>query len=329
VVTHGHSDHASRGHASCLCSRTCGPILRTRLGAELPLETLEFGERRRVGDVVLSLHPAGHVLGSAQVRVEHAGDVWVVSGDYKVQHDATAEAFEPVPCRTFITESTFGLPIFRWPDPALVMGQINEWWRANAEAGVASVISAYSLGKAQRVLAGLDVEIGPVLVHSAVAAMLGAYAEAGVTLPAVETLSVQSARRHKGRAMVIAPPAAENGPWLRALGTVSDASASGWMLVRGNRRRQSVDRGFVLSDHADWPGLLWAIEQTGAERVGVTHGSSAALCRWLNEQGREAFVVPTRFRGEGEEEPASEEPARGALLAHAAADQPAQKDAAG
>jgi putative mRNA 3-end processing factor len=304
VITHGHTDHAHWGCAHYLCSPACAPVLRTRLGADISVQTAAYGAVTDVGGVRVSLHPAGHVLGSAQVRLEHAGQVWVVSGDYKLQRDPTADPFEPVPCDTFITESTFGLPIFRWDDPARVADEINRWWAGNIEAGKTSVIYAYALGKAQRVLRMLDASLGPILLHGAVAKMMSAYAEAGVALPRTEPANVDEARRYKGRAMVIAPPSAQNTPWLRKFAPMSTATASGWMRIRGTRRWLSNDRGFVLSDHADWPGLLEAINATGARRVGVTHGYTEALSRWLRERGTDAFIVPTRFKGEAAEDDA-------------------------
>ena len=158
IVTHAHADHARRGHAAYLASASGAGVLRARLG-DIALQTLGWGERLAVGDAVVSLHPAGHVLGSAQVRMEYKGEVWVASGDYKVEPDATCAAFEPVRCDTFITESTFGLPIYRWQPQAEVYAEINDWWRANAEEGRASVLYCYSFGKAQRILSGLR-EIG-------------------------------------------------------------------------------------------------------------------------------------------------------------------------
>ncbi len=320
IVTHAHSDHAAPGCGAYVVSPTCLPLLRARLGARINARGLEWGKRERFGDVVVSLHPAGHVLGSAQVRIERvtgaaAGDeggVWVVSGDYFCRADGGAdhsvrpgaEPFEAVRCDTFLTESTFGLPIYRWPRDEEVCAAMNRWWRANASRGVTSVVYAYSLGKAQRVMLGLETQIGPLAAHGSVLAMNAAYAAAGVALPRCVAITKETLGEIKGRGLVVAPPSAGgNNAWLRKLagpGGVEEAMASGWMRVRGKRRCRSVATGFVLSDHADWPGLLWAIAATGASRVGVTHGSSAALARWLRERGTGAFVVPTRFKGEGE-----------------------------
>jgi putative mRNA 3-end processing factor len=269
------------------------------LGAEALIEGLPYGEPRHIGPVTVSLHPSGHLLGSAQVRLELAGEVWVVSGDYKIEPERTCAPFEPVRCDVFITESTFGLPIYRWSPQSEVMGEINAWWRANQERGLTSIIAAYSLGKTQRLLAGVDPSIGPILVHGSATKLNEAYAAEGVELPACHYAGESAAAEHKGRALVIAPPSALGGPWIRKFGATSTAMASGWMALRGTRRRQALDRGFVLSDHADWPGLLSAIEATGAKRIGVTHGYVDPMTRFLREKGYDAWVVPTRYAGEG------------------------------
>jgi putative mRNA 3-end processing factor len=298
VITHAHSDHARPGSQSYLSSIAGAPILRARLGNDIRINTLEYGKSIRMDDVTVSLHPAGHVLGSAQVRVEHAGEVWVASGDYKTTIDRTCAPFEAVRCHTFITESTFGLPIYRWTPQAEIFHAINSWWRANQEAGRASVLFAYSLGKAQRLIAGVDSGIGPIFCHGAVQNLNQVYRESGIPLP--ETL--HSGSVDKGydwtRALIVAPPSCQGTIWMRKFGPVSSAYASGWMRLRGTRRRQSLDRGFVLSDHADWPGLLDAIDATGAEQVLVTHGYRAQLVRWLSEHGRNAGALETKYEGE-------------------------------
>jgi putative mRNA 3-end processing factor len=233
------------------------------------------------------------------VRVEHRGEIWVVSGDYKIERDATCEPFEVVPCHTFITESTFGLPIYRWRPQLQVLAEINQWWRQNQAQGRTSILFAYALGKAQRLLAGVDETIGPILAHGAVQRFVHAYRRAGIEQPQTLYADTQAARQYRSEALVIAPPsAAGSDGWLRKFGSVSLAFASGWMQIRGARRRRAIDRGFVLSDHADWDGLLSIIQATGAERIGVTHGYTSTLVRYLSEQGLDAFVMPTRFEGE-------------------------------
>jgi putative mRNA 3-end processing factor len=300
LITHAHSDHARFGAEHYLAAEGSLAILRARLGDDSRIETLRYGEAVTINGVRVSFHSAGHVLGSAQIRLEAGGEVCVVSGDYKLAFDPTCDPFEPVKCHRFITESTFGLPIYRWEEPATLMSEINAWWQSNASVGRASLLYAYALGKAQRILSGIDTSIGPVYAHGAVTRMNDAYRAAGVCLP--DTRDVAGAAKGFGRALVLAPPLAMNTPWTRRFGDASRAFASGWMTMRGMKRRRSIDRGFALSDHADWPGLLQAIEATGAEEVWVTHGYANEISRYLCERGVNAQEVATRFTGEQLEE---------------------------
>jgi len=298
VITHAHSDHARPGSGAYVGAAPGLAVLRARLGEQAVIEPLAYGEAVVRNGVKVSLHPAGHVLGSAQVRIESRGEVWVVSGDYKLDPDPTCAPFEALRCATFVTESTFGLPIFRWSEPARVFDAMNAWWRANAEAGRASVLFAYAFGKAQRILASIDASTGPILVHGAVGSLDRAYAEAGVALPATQVAIELEKGFDVSRALVLAPPSAQATPWLKRFGDYSDAYASGWMAIRGQRRRLAIDQGFVLSDHADWSALNRAIESTGAARVYVTHGYTLPLVQWLRERGLEAAVLETRYEGE-------------------------------
>jgi putative mRNA 3-end processing factor len=313
VLTHAHADHARRGHGHYLAAAPSEGVLRSRLG-DITLQPLAYGEAVDHFGVRISLHPAGHVLGSAQVRLEHGGQVWVASGDFYVagaaddarEHNATCTPFEPVRCHCFITESTFGLPIYRWQPQREVFDHIDRWWRANADAGRASLLMAYSFGKAQRILTGVDPGIGPLIVHGAVEPLNRAYREQGVALPATQFVTDIADKASLKRALVIAPPSVQGSPWLKRFGDYSDAFASGWMQLRGARRRRSVDRGFVLSDHADWPGLQRAITATGAQRVIVTHGYEAVMVRWLAEQGLQAGAFATEYGDQDDEaEPAA------------------------
>ena len=300
VITHAHSDHARPGSKRFLTAHSGEGLLRARLGDDAAIETYPYGQAVSLNGVRVSLHPAGHVLGSAQVRIEHRGEVWVVSGDYKLEPDSTCAAFEPVRCHTYVTESTFGLPIYRWLPEAEVFEQINAWWRSNREKGKASLLFAYALGKAQRVLAGVDSTIGPIYTHGAVEKLTQIYRDARI--PLAETVHVATAVAPDwGRSLILAPPSANGTPWMRRFGPVSTGFVSGWMRIRGARRRRSLDRGFVLSDHADWPALLSAIEGTGASSVWVTHGYRHPLVRWLSEKGVAAQAVETRFDGEQDE----------------------------
>ncbi len=308
VITHAHADHATTGHGAVLCSAEGAGITRLRVGPQPTLEALPWGEPRQIGDARVSLHPAGHILGSAQVRIEVAGEVWVASGDYKVEPDPTCTAFEPVQAHTFITESTFGLPVYRWPAQRQVVADMASWWQRNQAADRASVLFVYALGKAQRILAGLGTllgdDCGPIVVHGAMTALTDAYRAAGVRLPQTSLVSALPKDFPWHQALVLAPPSAQGTPWMRRFGAYADAYASGWMLVRGQRRRRAVDRGFVLSDHADWPGLLQAIEATRAQRVLVTHGQVPVLVRWLAEQGLQAGALEAGYGGEQELETA-------------------------
>ena len=306
VITHAHADHARTGHAHYLAQHGSEGTMRTRLGADIALQTLAYGETITHHGVRLSLHPAGHVLGSAQVRLEHGGQVWVASGDYKLEDDGTCAPFEPVRCDTFITESTFGLPIYRWPSQPELLADINAWWRANVQAGRASVLLCYAFGKAQRILHGVDASIGPIVVHGAVEPLNAVYRAAGVKLaPTLRVTDDGVDAALLKTALVLAPPSAQGTPWLKRFGNYSDAFASGWMQLRGARRRRGVDRGFVMSDHADWPGLQRAIGATGAERVFVTHGSVAVLVRWLRENGLDGQSFHTEYGDEDAAEAAT------------------------
>lgn len=311
VITHAHGDHICHGCGHYLTAHDGRNVLRARLGEAALIETAGYGATVHNNGVAVSLHPAGHILGSAQVRVEHGGAVAVVSGDYKVEPDATCAAFEPVRCHVFVSESTFGLPIYRWPAQADVFAAIRAWWVANQEAGRASVLFAYALGKAQRLISGVGTEPGPIYTHGAVETMNRAYRESGVPLPET-TYAAAQAGVDWSRALIVAPPSAQGTPWLRRFGATSAGFASGWMMIRGARRRRSVDRGFVLSDHADWPGLLSAIDATGAGQIWLTHGYTSVVTRWLRDQGRDARAIATRFEGERDDSPAeagADEPA--------------------
>ena len=299
VVTHAHSDHASPGSRRYLCAEPARPVMERRL-PEAAIETLPYGASTRIGDVTVSFHPAGHILGSAQVRVEHRGEVWVVSGDYKRAADPTCTPFEPVRCHTFITEATFGLPIYTWDAPVTVVDDIAAWWRGNRGEGHPSVLFCYVLGKAQRILAELRARAdGPIHLHGAMCALTDAYRDAGVAMAPAERVTESMRGKALAQSLVLAPLSARGTVWMRRLPNASVAFASGLMRVRGVRRQRAFDRGFVLSDHADWPSLLATIEETGASRVLVTHGWSEALARYLSEtRGLETGTIRTQYEGE-------------------------------
>lgn len=303
IITHGHSDHARWGHRSYLCSPNSKPILKARLGAEISVQTQPFGEPITIGSATVSLHPAGHILGSAQVRVEVDGEVWVFTGDYKTEADQTSEPYETVRCHTFITETTFGLPIYHWKPESQIFEEINAWWRSNQAKGKASLLLGYSLGKAQRLLSGVDPNIGPIFVHGSCVTLNDIYRRAGINLP--QTLQPHSVGKDFDftQAIIVAPPSVQGTPWLRRFGEVSTAFASGWMTVRGNKRRRGIEQGFALSDHVDWPSLLTAVKDTRAERVLTTHGYSDASSRYFRSVGLDSYPLSTKFGEEEEEEP--------------------------
>ncbi len=295
VITHGHGDHAKPGMGEYYTSRAGLPILQWRLQDQL-FRPCDYGEVFQLGHARVSLHPAGHVLGSAQVRLEVDGCTWVVSGDYKRQADPTCAPFEVVPCDTFITESTFGLPIYRWPDASLVARDIVQWRDHCAARGQTAILFCYALGKAQRVLAEIMAHTDkPVLLHGAMAAGVEVYRRAGIGMIPTRLISEMPAGSDFAGELVMAPPSAAGSSWLRRFRNAQQGFASGWMRVRGNRRRRNMDRGFVISDHADWPDLMDTIRQTGASRVIVTHGDTHALVRALNEEGIAAETLTTQF----------------------------------
>jgi putative mRNA 3-end processing factor len=296
LITHGHADHARPGHAHYLSTLAAAPVITHRLGVDP--ETIGYGEPRDINGVRVSFHPAGHVPGSAQIRVEHKGEVWVVSGDYKIEPDGLSEPFEAVACHSFITECTFALPVFNWQPQAQVMADINAWWRGCAQRGVVAALGAYSLGKAQRIIANLDTSIGPVLTHGAVENTNDVLRAQGYKLPATVRVTPETPKEAWASGLVIAPPSALSSKWIKRFGPTSQAHASGWMALRGVRRRRAADRGFVMSDHVDWKGVNSAVEATGAERVFVTHGYTSVFRRWLEERGYDAHIVDTEFEGD-------------------------------
>jgi putative mRNA 3-end processing factor len=301
IITHAHGDHARPGSDAYLCTTDCARLLRRRFGSDASIQTADYGEIVQLGSVEVSFHPAGHVLGSAQIRLSGADGVWVISGDYKRTADATCTPFEPLRCDTFITESTFALPIYRWDPTDRVVDDIAAWWSDNATAGRTSVLFCYTIGKAQRVLAELvRLTDRIVFVHGMMVPMIDAYREAGIHLLPVASATERPRGSSFAGELVLAPLPARGTPWMRRLGEISDAFASGLMRVRGVRRQRAFDRGFVLSDHADWPALLRTIAETGATRVLATHGHAEPLARYLREMGQDAGIIRTAWEGEVE-----------------------------
>ena len=301
VVTHAHSDHARYGCRHYLAASPGEHLLKMRVGEDAEFQFLHYGESIDVGGVRVTLFPAGHMLGSAQVRLERNGRIAVVSGDYKLGPDPTCQSWEPVPCHLFVTESTFGLPIYRWRDQAELYDEVNQWWRESSEQGKCCVLYGYAIGKSQRLLAGLDASIGPILTHGAVERGVAVYRHSGIDLPSTTYVGNLPPKHSFAGAMVIAPPSAHGTSWLRRFGSISTAMASGWMSVRGTRRGRGYDRGFAISDHVDWPSLLAAIDQCQPEMVWVTHGYTAQVAAYLNEQGLPAESLDSYRRSQEDE----------------------------
>ncbi|MEL6389073.1 MAG: ligase-associated DNA damage response exonuclease [Bacteroidota bacterium] len=298
LITHGHSDHARWGHKYYVCATSSVNILKHRLGHDINIRGIDYGEALTVNGVRFSFHPAGHITGSAQVRVEYQGEIWVATGDYKIEDDGLCEPYEPVACHHFITECTFGLPVYRWRPQKKIMSEINMWWSKNVSLGKTSVITAYSLGKAQRIINSVDHSIGPIYTHGAVENMNQVYRESGIPLPETIHLNPKTDTTDLPRGLVVCTPGAVGTPWMKRIKNFSLGAASGWMMIRGNRRRRGADRGFVLSDHCDWDGLNQAIEATGATHIYPTHGNTTTFSQYLREQGYHAQPIETEFGDE-------------------------------
>jgi putative mRNA 3-end processing factor len=299
IISHAHSDHARPGNQHYLCHHLTKPLLILRLG-NISLQSVEWNEPFVMNGVTVSLHPAGHIIGSSQVRVEYKGEVWVVSGDYKTENDGISGEMEIVPCEVFVTESTFGLPIYEWKPQQVLFYEVQNWILANREKGRNSVLIAYSLGKAQRLLKGIEEISTSVFVHGAIWNAQEALRHAGFKLPPVKRIEPGMNRESFHSDIILAPPSAENSAWMNRFHPYSTGVCSGWMQVRGNARRRNVDAGFAISDHADWKGLISVIKSCSAKKVFVTHGFQASFSRYLNEIGIESAEIKTEFGDEAE-----------------------------
>lgn len=296
IISHGHADHARWGHQQYITQEENARIIKHRLG-NIQVIGKKYGETFSINNVTFSFHPAGHVIGSSQIRVAHRGEVWVFTGDYKIAQDGLAEPFESVPCHTFITECTFGLPVFRWPAPEKVHDQINTWWAANQAQGLSSILAGYTLGKAQRLLKYLDPNIGTIYTHTAIENMTEILRH-DYAFPETKKISDRKNKKEGTGGIFLVPPSALDSVALRKLGPQRVGYASGWMAFRGARRRRAVDKAFVLSDHADWNGLKNAIENTGCERVITTHGYTELFSKYLTEKGYDAQSEQTAYETE-------------------------------
>lgn len=303
VTTHGHADHVKWGNNAYLCHTLTKPILNQRLGEDMKIETLPYNREISINGVKVSFFPAGHVIGSSQVKLEYKGEICVVSGDYKTEDDGISAAFEPVKCHTFVSESTFGLPIYKWQPQNIIFSQIRDWISMNHDRNKTSVLVAYSLGKAQRLIKGLA-GYGEIYVHNSIANLNDRFIEAGVALPETTRITAETRKEDMQKGIVIVPPALAEGRWIKNLHSAAIGVCSGWMQVRASRRWRSADAGFALSDHADWQGLLSAIKATEAEKVYVTHGYTATFSKYLNEIGIDSEEVKTQYGNEEEDEKA-------------------------
>ncbi len=302
LITHGHADHARWGMNSYLCHHFTVPILKSRISADINVQGIAYNEIIRINGVQVSFHPAGHIIGSAQIRMEYKGRVVVVSGDYKIQDDGLSTPFEVVKCHEFVTESTFGLPIYRWPSIQTQHQQLQQWVVENQKMGKTSVFIGYSLGKAQRIMKAVE-GIAPIYVHYSIGKLNQAYEQVGIQLPAYEVADFREAVPQVDQQIVILPPSLVDTSVFKKIPNRAYAICSGWMQVRGARRWRSADAGFAISDHADWDGLITAVQATEAEKVYVTHGQTAVFARYLTELGIEAVELQTEFGNEEDDKP--------------------------
>jgi putative mRNA 3-end processing factor len=291
IITHAHSDHAKKGHKNYIAHPLSVPVMKHRITGSINVTALEYGKVININGVKISLHPAGHIPGSSQVRVERKGEVWVVSGDYKIENDDLTEPFELIKCHTFITESTFALPAYKWKVQKEIFNDINLWWKNNIERGKISVLTGYSLGKAQRLFKNVDHSIGKIYGHEGITTINNLFIEAGLSLPPLETISDEISPNELSGSLIIAPPSVIGSEWLSRFEPFSVGYASGWMIFGKRKRSRGIDAGFVLSDHADWDGLNYAVKETGAENIFVTHGYSSVFVRWLRKIGYNAHEL--------------------------------------
>ena len=294
VTTHGHADHVRVGNKNYLCHTLTKPIIKRRISEDLNVQTLNYGEKVVRNGVEISFFPAGHIIGSVQVKLVYKGEIWVVSGDYKIDDDGISDPFESVKCHTFVSESTFGLPVYKWQNQGVIFNDINQWIESNIALKKTSVLIAYSLGKAQRLIKNLG-DHRPIYVHHSIANLNDVICNAGINLPKTIRITPEISKNELQNGIVIVPPSLRDGKWMKSLSQPVTGICSGWMKVRAHRRWQSADAGFALSDHADWNGLIEAITSSQAEKVYVTHGFTSAFSRFLNEQGIQAEEVLTKY----------------------------------
>lgn len=292
IISHGHGDHIKAGCKNHLCTESALPVIQHRLAnPDAVFQGIPYGRSVYINGVSFTFYPAGHIIGSAQIKVEYQGEIWVYTGDFKIENDGLAEEFEPVPCHHLITESTFGLPLFRWKKQESVYDEINQWWAENRKNGITSVISAYALGKSQRLIHGLDTSIGPVICHATIQQTHQIIRNQGFHLPHTYSFSRQTPKELLKGVLVIAPPPVCEGSWINKFAPFEIASVSGWMTLEKRRISGQHKKSFVLSDHADWDALNKAVEYSGAENIYTTHGYVDQFARHLSGKGYNAQVL--------------------------------------
>jgi len=306
LITHGHADHARWGMKSYLCHHYTVPILQSRISADINVQGVGYNEPIYINGVKVTFHPAGHIIGSAQIRLEYKGKVTVVTGDYKLQNDGISTPFESVKCHELITESTFGLPIYNWSPVEILNEQIQQWALDNIKQGKTPIFIGYSLGKAQRLLQALK-DVAPIHVHYSIDKLNKAYQSLGIDLAPYAIADLKADLKTLQNKIIILPPSLVDNVTVKKIPHQVYAICSGWMQVRGARRWRSADAGFAISDHADWKDLLTAIKSSEAEKVFVTHGQTHVLSKYLNEIGIEAEPVVTQFGQEEDDESVSKD----------------------
>jgi len=291
LITHAHADHSRYGMNAYLSHHFNEGVMRKRLGDSISFQGINYNETININGVKVSFHPAGHIPGSAQIRLEYKGDIWVVTGDYKCNDDGLSTPFEPIKCRVFYTESTFALPVFHWEPQAKIFQEIHDYWKQCQSNGEHLIITAYSLGKAQRLLNNLNRRTGPVYCHRAIIEMNEALNESGALenadhdfwdyAPMSNLSDTQVSLEKPG--IIISPASGISDAFLKKIKNYRIANCSGWMAIKGRQKWDNLDRGFVLSDHADWNELTWACKETGAEDIRPVHGYTDVLKRWITE----------------------------------------------
>ncbi len=294
VITHAHSDHSRMGSENYFASEKSLLIIKHRLGADIKITGKKYGEKFKLGNTTVSFHPAGHILGSSQVRIEAAGQVWVASGDYKRTYDPSCDSFEVVPCDVFISEATFALPLYHWETGKKTAERIYDWWQSDLTRP--SMVFCYALGKAQRILAELqNFTDNTIYLHGSMERLTEIYRQQHIKMLPSQLVTEVSKDYNFNGDLILAPPSAHRSPWMKRFAEPQTAFASGWMQVRGARRRRGYEKGFVLSDHADWNELNQTIEECQAKTIFLTHGKTETLDRYLTEKGFKVRTFKTQF----------------------------------